>query len=54
MTGVVKELQKFYKFAVLDPIKFNYRAVFVSVRTIVSSLSLAACTRCHGRFALLR
>ncbi len=32
VSGSPKELQKFYKFAVLDPVKFNYRTVFLPVR----------------------
>ena len=34
-----KDIQKFYKFAILDPFGFNYRPVFVSVRACISLTS---------------
>ena len=33
-SGTIKELPKFYKFAVTDPVKFNYRTVFLQARVV--------------------
>ncbi len=42
-TGLPKEVQKLYKFAAVDPVAFNYRAVLLPVSAADYSASVVAC-----------